>query len=187
MNNWFEEARISIGAAIRLARFDSAGIRDFNLTLTGFWRSFGASVIVAPFAITIALTSPLSNASEISIPVWSVSYILSWVVFPIAMIFISKLFKLTERYIQFIIAINWISVVEILIYFALTGLATTGLASREIFLSLNFISFIYILSYWTFVIRTALEIPWVTAIALLVIQLIIEFIILAGTAPLATV
>ena len=41
--------------ALHLARFDAVGIKYFEPTLAGFWRSFWAAGLVAPFFLLLLL------------------------------------------------------------------------------------------------------------------------------------
>ena len=52
---FWEEAKQSTTAALQLARFDTAGMAGFNNSLDGFWRSFGAAILLAPFSAIIVL------------------------------------------------------------------------------------------------------------------------------------
>ncbi len=179
--SFLEETYSSIKAALGLAKFNASAVNEFNLTVRGFWRSFSAILIGAPFAISIAYASPLNADIEISIPLWVFSYLLSWIIFPIVMVIFTKLFDLSGKYIQFIVALNWSSLVEIFLYFVLTLLSVLGLSVNDLFLFINFIGFIYILSYQIFVIRAALGGGWLITIGVLSLQLIVEFMILSGT------
>jgi len=43
------EMMYALYGAYRLARFDAGGMRYFDASIDGFWRSFFAAVLIAPF------------------------------------------------------------------------------------------------------------------------------------------
>ena len=54
---------MSIYGAYRLARLDAAGMSYFDTSVAGFWRSFFAAVIIAPFyAMLLAIRFPIIAA-----------------------------------------------------------------------------------------------------------------------------
>ena len=46
-----------------------------------------------------------------------IAYGLSWIVFPVAMIFLCRLLGLTETYVPYIIALNWSAIIQTAIFF----------------------------------------------------------------------
>ena len=181
-----KEAVQSILAALRLAKFDADGMDDLNLTADGFWRSFGAAVLLAPFsAIMAAMLWTETEASTVASAFGgSVKYVLSWIVFPIVMIFVARFLGLSGRYVQFIISYNWSSVVQVGLFFALTMLGIAGVVAGELALLLHFIALIYVVMYMTFIARVALGVAWATAAGVVILDVIVELLLLTATSHL---
>ena len=77
----------SLYGAWRLAMLDVSGMRHFNLSVEGFWRSFFAAVIVAPgYALLVVqrtLDRPEGYALGSTVVVESIAYVVAWAAFPI--------------------------------------------------------------------------------------------------------
>ena len=184
---WGEEIRASVRGAVKLARFDADGMDDFNLTIDGFWRSFGAALLLAPFtAIMIALSSP-SPGGEITLTAFSqvVEYVLSWIAFPVLMVAVSRFLGLSGGYVSFIIAYNWSSVVQVALFFVLTVFEAAGVLPAGLSVIANFAAFAYVLVYATFITRTALGATLVTAIGLVILDVVVVVFIVVGMGSLA--
>ena len=172
----------------RLMRFDSGGMAWFDLSIAGFWRSFFAAVPVAPFyAIDVALE--LAERIEPYDPVWAivvsiVAYAASWAAFPIVAIFITRLLGLSRRYVPLIIAYNWASVPQTLVYFPVTMISAAQLAPPALAEFLLLAAFLYILVYQWFVTLTALETTALTAAGIIIVQVLIDVLIHRGASSL---
>ena len=179
---WAEEARRSIAAVVTLARFDPAGMADLNVSIEGFWRSFGAALLLAPFAALLnALMPPQTSAGAFAIGfVTVVEYVLSWAVFPIAMIFVARFLGLGDRYVAFIVAYNWSTVVQVGLILMITVIGASGIVPVPVAAMLYLAAVAYIFAYLAFVARTALETTWWTAVGLVVLDAVLELFLLAG-------
>jgi len=121
--------------ALRVARFEKDSVRDFDQSFDGFFRSFFGIVLCAPFFMLVLFAErrivanaaiempevsfpPLPPANLIFFALESANYLASWIVFPLAMIFLTRLLGVGERYVPFIVAYNWTSC----IVFALTAI-----------------------------------------------------------------
>lgn len=181
--NWWAEAQRSIVAAARMARFDAGGIAGFNLTLDGFWRSFGAALLVLPFAMMLARDSD-PDMLAMSWTGWGVDYVVSWIAFPLAMVWVSRLLGITGRYVTFIIAYNWSSVVQVGVLFLLWLLNFVGLLTGELQALVLLLAYLYLLGYSVFVARVAAGVPWLTATGLVALDLALSLALLRGVAAL---
>jgi hypothetical protein len=150
--------------AWRLARLDPDGMRYFDLTVDGFWRSFMVALYVLPLYL-LSRFADFEAYSERGIGVSAfvvgalASYALAWIAFPVAMIFIAKVFELSGRYVSFVIAYNWAQMVQIcvLLPFILLSLVLDEPPAMLFFV--EFVVFLMILYYQWFVTRTALGAP----------------------------
>ena len=166
-----------------LARFNPAGMSWLNITLAGFWRSFGAAVLLAPFfAVTLAILYAGSSTSLGRIvAVEFAQYALGWIVFPAVMIFVARTLNLTDRYVGFIIAYNWSSVIQVAVFFPLTlATAYAGPSWTMEFLWLS--AWAYVVIFLIFIARTALATTLATAISVVALDVMLRLVIvLAGS------
>ena len=179
------EVVAALYGAWRLMRFDSGGMAWFDVSIAGFWRSFFAAVPVAPFyAIVVAIE--LAERIEPYDPVRAVvvsiaAYAAGWAGFPIAAIFITRLLGLSQRYVPFIVAYNWASVPQTLVYFPVLMISAAHLTSPALAEFLVLAAFVYILVYQWFVTLTALETTALTAAGIVIVQVLIDALIHRGT------
>ncbi|MEL6965435.1 MAG: hypothetical protein AAFO01_21985 [Pseudomonadota bacterium] len=160
------EIASSLYGAYRLAWFDETGMGFFNISVEGFWRSFFAAVILAPFymlSIGQDFINPEDGFSFWAAMVHFLTYGLSWVLFPLVAFFATDLLGIGQRFTALVVAVNWTS---ILIFGLLTisvGLvAVVQHAITE--LALVILTAALIVYHW-FVIKTALETTATVAIA----------------------
>lgn len=188
---WSEIAR-SLFGAWRLARLDRAGMALFDISITGFRRSFFAAVLVAPiylYLIAIAPDEEAAAGAEKIDAVWQtialiVKYLLNWAVFPIAMIFLARLLRLTHHYVGYIIAANWGAVLQMAL---LAAAATLGLligGENSLGSILSLLATVAAIAYQWVIARTALQTTAVVAAALVIIDLLLGLLINAGVASL---
>lgn len=155
------EVIAALYGAWRLARLDAGGMRWFDISIGGFWRSFFAAALAAPgyaYLVTLDLDEEAWSAD----PLWmvlveGVTYLLAWAALPVLAIFLTRLFALTDRYIGFIIAYNWAAVLQTALFVAVTVLAATGLVPAGLGAVLILAATVLIILYQWFIARTALE------------------------------
>jgi hypothetical protein len=116
--------RHALATALRLARFDRTAVADFDQSFEGFFRSFSGIILCAPiYALTLVAErhlaadpeSELAGMTIARLPPPSVAlytlealtYVASWLIFPLAMILIVRLLGATQRYVPLIVAYNW--------------------------------------------------------------------------------
>ena len=146
----------------RLARLDASGMDYFDATPDGFWRSFFAAVLVAPFYFLLlslrfsgmAETLPFSRFMAIE----SIAYVIAWVAFPLLMASLIKNMDREAHYIRFIVAYNWAAVLQNALYLPIAILATSGLLANDPANALGLMALSLILFYTWFITRTALDI-----------------------------
>lgn len=177
----------SIYGAWRIARFDPNAMRYFNLTLQGFWRSFFAAVLLAPFfLITNMVNESGAGAEHITqstggyIIFWLFVWFLAWAVFPIVMIPVSGLLNLSSAFIPFIIAWNWASVLMNLLLFPLSILYGMGMFSQNAAALLLMFARISVFFYGYLVVRASLQSNKTAAIGIVVLEMLLGLLILGG-------
>lgn len=181
------EVRTALRGALRLAGRDPSGIEVFDISLRGFWNSFFAAVVAAPFYIIANMTRPADGGAAGSIhPVAalltdSIAYVCLWVAFPLVMIHVARLLDRETRYIPYIVAANWCSTIPIAL-FAFIGLIGAGSAGTRGFADfLALVALLWALSFQWFVARVGLRIPGAAAAGIILLDFILSLLI-AGVA-----
>jgi len=176
--------------AWRLLLLDRDGMNWFNLTIAGFWRSFLAAVMVAPlYFATLDMGAEGTSGPDGLLPVRTLQYIAGWIIFPVIMIGITRMMDWTDRYVAFIVAYNWSSVIMIGIMLPVTlfdqAYRTPG-PRLDLVDAFYYIVFMFTLFYGWFVAHTALRIGPVIAIAIVLLDLIVAFAIGIGGQKMLT-
>lgn len=164
------EIRDSLWGAWRLAHLDATGMRWFNLSSEGFFRSFFAAVLIAPpfFLVAWLRSQPLPDpAAPPPYPFGAhlVGYPLLWLIFPLLLAGAARPLSLTQQYATGIIAFNWAQAVIMAALLPIAMLDMTG-ALGPFGALLYLIAYAAGLYYTWFVLRTALETTAGTAAAL---------------------
>jgi hypothetical protein len=175
------EVSTALYGAYRLARLDRGGMAYFDTSLAGFWKSFHAAVIIAPFYGALLLlrlgsgevtTNPLQY-----LLVESIQYVILWVAFPLVMVAVCDLLDRRKNYIPFVVAYNWASIPQNALFLPISFLAQAGVLSQGAGDSLQFVVLALVLVYTWFITRTALDIPSFTAVSLVIMELLLAMFI----------
>ena len=187
-----EEVLRSLYGAYLLARMDRSGMSQFDLSIDGFWRSFFAAVLVAPgYALLVAQKLaarvepvPEDRPSAAAVQqfdlgwvllVQTLAYIVGWAAFPLAAAAVTWALGLGRHYVPLIVASNWAAVIQIglfLVALALSFVLPSPLSG--LVLTLTTVS---ILFYQWFVTRTALQTTGGVALALVLLDLLLNTVI----------
>ncbi len=175
------EAFNSLYGAYRLARFDAGGMAYFETTVGGFWRSFVAAALVAPLYAMMLVQSfaegrlpghPLRVAL-----IEVIAYVIGWVVFPLVMAWLVKVFEREERYIGYIVAYNWAAVLQNGLFLPLVMATETGGTPGDPAQAMVMVALVMIMVYGWFIARTALDIPTSTAAGLVILDLVLGLLV----------
>lgn len=181
----------SLFAAWRIARFDANAMSYFNLSLEGFWRSFTAALIVLPFLLVITgLQFDALNDQEDAVQLSPtlehgtsllgfsllevLSFVCRWAAWPILMIPIARFFKLEANYVPYIIAVNWGNVLQSALMLVVQVLLFTQILPKPVINLLFVMAFITVLYYAYLIARAGLQCDAMTAIGLVVLNLLVE-------------
>jgi hypothetical protein len=160
MPSTIETLRALYGAW-RLARLDKGGMAYFDVSERGFWTSFFAALIVAPlYALFLYLrfASGLENAPVGRfVPIKAIAYALSWIAFPLAMATYTRLVGCWPRYVAFMVAYNWSSVLQNGLYLGVVILATLKVLPTTAANFLGVVAFGLVIAYSWVVARIALR------------------------------
>ena len=183
----------AVYGAWRLAFFDPNGMRYFDQSLTGFWRSFRLAIWLAP----VSFLADGISLSEVKVPGgWSsigadgwfrigagetIGYVIAWTAFPLAIYYLARLIDRGERYLGYIVADNWAGVIEtplflLTILIAHAGIFPTGYA--QLFPT---VARVLVLVYEWYIARTALNISGFGAFGIVLIGFFMSVIINLAT------
>ncbi len=170
-----QEIGRSLAGALRLARLDAAGMGEFNLTIEGFWRSFFAAAIVAPgYALLVAqklVAWPGYVDPALAVLIEAGAYVLSWVAFPLAAVFLTTMLGLSRHYVPLIVAANWAEVLQFAVFLVMSVLTLAlppGLRGPVVVAVIGAILF-----YEWFVARTALATTGGVAAGIVLVDLLL--------------
>lgn len=178
----FSEIAGALYGAYRLARLDPQGMRHFDLSIGGFWRSFFAAILMAPFfALLILLQAGEDHFAEAAGAEFA-GYFVGWAAFPLVMATFAHAFNLGRSYIAFMVAYNWSQLVVMAVLLPATAAAVllpmppalAGLALLTVMAAA--------LAYLWFIARTALEISAPLAAAVVVLEFALTYLIRTGVA-----
>jgi hypothetical protein len=167
----------SLYGAWRLAHFDAGGLRYFDRSIEGFWRSFRVAVLAAPlWIVVVGVNLPQMHApgdwTRIVIAE-TLGYIVVWVAYPLAAFYLTRLVGRQGEYVGLIVALNWASLLQLALQTPANVLANSGLLSSgagiAIVLAAEFASLIY---EW-FITRTALNLSGLAATGFVLVDFVI--------------
>jgi hypothetical protein len=188
-----EEIGRALAAGWRLFLNDPRGMAGFDVSVTGFWRSFGAIVPMAPFYFVaffverqLRLADPeveaFSNAAFFTVKTAAAA--IDWVAFPILLALFAGRLGVARSYPAFIVARNWASLLIIIPDSAVAALFGLGIFGQEIsgFISLAFL--IIFLRYRFLIARIALGASVILALGITLAEFLLGLVISAGLSRL---
>lgn len=174
-----DEVVQSLKGSFRLIRREADGLRAFDISIAGFWRSFGAILLTAPAFLALLAEQRLEAGlgaagsglfDDVGLVIRAASiYLAAWIVFPILMIGFVRLMGLERRYVGYMVPYNWSTAIAAFVVAFPAALHVLGLATGAlaVFYAIAF-GFI-VLQYRWFLARTALSIT--SGLAMLIVAL----------------
>lgn len=156
------EAWVAVRGSWRLLTFKPDWQDAFDVSLAGFWRSFSAAIFALPL-IALILAGAWHANGTISLPEYAVSYLLSWIVFPLAAIPAVMIAGARDALGRWIVVHNWAVLWLYALQAGIFTLHTAGLIDGAI-MQLLFTLYIYvrILVHWR-IAYAALGLPTITS------------------------
>lgn len=182
-----EEATRSVTGAWRIARLDPQAMRYFNLTIDGFWRSFLAPAVLAPFYVGVSMVAPPSAVAAFMasdpvsfLLVQLLFVVISMATLPLVMIPLSMVLGLTAGYVPFIIASNWSMIVVSVVMIPVALIVTTQVLGPDLGNLIFVMALISVLYYGYLVTRASLGCNVSTAIGIVVLDFLLGRLIDRG-------
>lgn len=175
------EIIFGIYGAWRLALLDQNAMTYFDRTAEGFWKSFFAAAIVVPGYIILLFLDPGSGGEGAGwlrvVVVHAAAYTLGWTVYPLAVSQICNTIGKAEKFIGFIVALNWSKVIQMVVYLPIIVLTSTGAVTPGGVALLTGLMYVLVLGYQWIVTRAALEVSPMAAVGFVVFDLFLSFFI----------
>ncbi len=175
----------SLSAAWDLFVDRPGAMRGFDLSVDGFWRSFGAVVLVAPSYVLavlaerrIAIETGLSDQSGASFFVQNVLGLgIDWVALPLVLALLAQPLGIARHYPEFVVARNWGAVIAAVPFGAIGLLILVGLLGGELANLLMLASLFVVLRYTYLIARRALDASLGFAIGIVVFDFVLSLMI----------
>ncbi|MDP6603857.1 MAG: hypothetical protein QGG17_06660 [Rhodospirillales bacterium] len=175
------EATTALYGAYRLARYDPSGVNYFDTTIAGFWRSFYGAVFVAPLfllRISIRFQNGAWDAPAVHVvAIESLAYVIGWVAFPLAMVWVARLLERESAFIRYIVAYNWALVLQSAVFIPVEALSLTRMIPIAAGNMMLLVLVMAIAGYTWFVARTALNLAPVTAAGIVALDFVLAIVI----------
>lgn len=138
-----DEVNRSFRGTLDLLHSRTEGLKSFDMSERGFWRSFATIWLTLPaYVVSLAFErlrlGLLQPDRSLLDSVWidlvvALGHLASFVALPLAMIWVARFFNLTRAYVPFVIVTNWITAMGLLVLsvpamLLLIGWATPPLA-----------------------------------------------------------
>lgn len=175
----------SVFGAWRLARLDRSAMVHFDRTVVGFWKSFFAAAIIAPAYLILVATDLAGRDSQAGLlrlfVVHLSAFSLGWAVYPVLVAHICQAIDRGNAYIGFIVAFNWIKVIQMAVYLPVIAIDAAGILPSGLNALLHVSVYSLVLAYQWFVTRLALNVTSMAAAGFVALDLVIA-IMIAGFA-----
>ncbi len=180
------EIQRSLAGAWKLFLGRPEGMRDFDTSMSGFWRSFQAILLVAPvYAVAsqadwAALTAAFPDDTFDPGAFWFLkasTLALDWVALPAILALLAGFLRIRDRYVAFVVARNWATVIAVLPFGLTSALSLVGLLPGDAIIIPSLISLIFALRMIYVVARFSLAAPVDMAIGYVVLDFVISLAI----------
>ena len=187
------EATLSLMGALRLGRFDEKGAVFFNASVQGFWNSFWVAALIAPFYLlelsirwqysdlpTAGMSAPDAPSSLSALRYFSVElimYAMSWVAFPLAMVYLCRAVGWSKRFLSFGVANNWTDLIASALAIPVQIAVTVGLLTDTAMSFMLALVIVYALGLSWFVARHTLNISALAATGVVALSVFVNFFI----------
>ena len=173
------EVQTAVGGALRLAVGDRGGLKFFDPTIDGFWRSFRAALICYPFYLMLvgfrvtAAQWEMSGFAPILI-IETIAYVVTWAAFPLLILPVSRQLGRGDRFLPFMVAYNWSQIPQTAV-FVLVGLdGAAGLLPPSGARFAGLLAAIAALIYEWYIARIALAVTGTQATLVVIIDLLLS-------------
>ena len=175
----------NLAGAWAIMRGRADGLTRLDLSLEGFWRSFAAIVLLAPFAVLALISQQRLAAAAGEDPATgglgleAVALLVDWLAFPLVFAILARPLGVGGRYVPFIVARNWASVIIAAMVAVVHGAHVLALVPSQFAPVLLFVAVAVALRFSYVIARTTLGVPVAVAIPIVVLDLLISLTVWA--------
>ena len=172
------EVQTAVGGALRLAVGDRRGLKFFDTSIDGFWRSFRAGMICYPLYLLLVSFRVTAAQWEMSgvvtiLVVETIAFVISWVAYPLLILPVSRHLGREGRFLSFMVAYNWSQIPQTGL-FVLVGLeGAAGLATPSAARSVSLLAVVATLVYEWYIARVALTVTGTQATLVVIVDLLL--------------
>jgi len=187
------EIRAALDGSWLLLRNRSEGMAFFDQSIQGFWRSFSVIVLLLPAFLVSGLAEKQFYFDENMFhpdafpngAYWTAQMLalgLDWITFPVLLALLARPIGISHRYVSFIVARNWTSLLASIPYLIIYLAFLLGVISPGISVLLSFFCLLAVLWYRFLVARIALQATISLSIGVVVLDIVLTLVIaqLAG-------
>ena len=185
MNDLQTIVRENLAGAWQVMLGRPEGLNRLDTSLEGFWRSFGAVILLVPFAaLALMAQGPLGSGAEAEavvepltasgLALEGIALLCDWFAFPLVFAFIAPPFGLGSRYVPFIVARNWASVITGAMVALVPALQVLGLLPAALVPLMLLVAIAVALRFSYMIARLALAVPMSMALAVVALELLIS-------------
>jgi hypothetical protein len=185
MTGLFANLASNLAGAWAIMRGRADGLTRLDLSLEGFWRSFAAIVLLAPFAVLALISQQRLAAAAGEDPATgglgleAVALLVDWLAFPLVFAILARPLGVGARYVPFIVARNWASVIIAAMVALVHGAHILGLVPSQFAPVLLLVAVAVALRFSYVIARTTLGVPAAVAIPIVVLDLLISLTVWA--------
>ncbi len=180
--SWIRE---NLAGAWAVMNGDSAGLTRLDTSIEGFWKSFGAIVLVLAFSLPVLLAEPALLAENATgeppaagpTALRFVAVAVDWVAFPLLFALLARPLGLASQFVPYIACRNWSSVIVAGVYGAVLLPYVAGLLPAAVVPYLLFAVFGLALRFSYMVARTALGVPAGLAIPIVILEVLVSLVV----------
>ena len=175
----------NLAGAWAIMRGRADGLIRLDLSLEGFWRSFAAIVLLAPFAVLAFISQQRLAAAAGEDPATggigleAVALLVDWLAFPLVFAILARPLGVGGRYVPFIVARNWAAVIIAAMLAVVDGAHVLGLIPSQFTPVLQLVAVAVALRFFYVIARTTLGVPVAVAIPIVVLDILISLTIWA--------
>ncbi len=183
--------RDNLAGAWAVMRGRAEGLTRLDLSMEGFWRSFAAIVLLAPFAGLALISQQRLAAAAGEDPAGggfgpeAVALLVDWFAFPLVFAAMARPLGLGGRYVPFIVARNWASVIIAAMVAVIHAAHILGIVPSQFAPVLLFVAVAVALRFSYVIARTTLGVPIGQAVPIDLLDLLISMTVWATNDRLA--
>lgn len=181
----------ALAASWRLMRRDASAIAGYDVSTTGFARSFLAIIFSLPFAYLLLFSNLLLQKmfdrmegivrpdmviDGFALLQYTGAHAAAWLVFPVAMIPIARTLMLSRNYAAYIIAYNWTSLILTVFLTAPFALVFAGLVGPEAIVLAYWVILVWSFAVRWFVARHVLQAGGMNAAGIVLLDVLLGII-----------